>query len=249
MAPRRTIAPSDTHDQQPLESPETPPSTEPPPARRKRRTWDESTEQAILDLIHDGLTMEAVAREVGWSVKTIGNKRRASRSFDEAVEAALDMRGVLHAAKFDEDMRNDYLALLREGSRKHAAARIVGVDPVTVWRHTERDLDFAEQVKAAEREGDEAVEDALRKAALGLGGSGKVDTTAAIFWLTNRAPDRWQDRRNIRLGGEPGNPLLVAEEDPADYIARLLAAGGDEAHDLLDRLDSLAVGEPEQIPA
>lgn len=245
MARRSGISDADEpQDQQPVESPRPP-----RPKRPGRRQWDEATEAALLDLIHDGCTLEAAAKQVGWSVRTINNKRNASRSFDEAVTAALDMRGPLHAEKFDDDLKAEYLDRLREGEGRHAAARSIGIDPVTVWRHAERYDDFADAIRMAEREGVEEVESMLRKAALGLGGSGKVDTTAAIFILTNLAPDKWADRRNIRVGGEPGNPLRTQEvvEDPADLIARMLAEGGDDAANMLDRLAEYGAPDREAV--
>ena len=35
------------------------------------------------------------------------------------------------------------------------------------------------------------------------------DTTAAIFWLKNRRPDLWRDRKETELSGKDGGPLVV----------------------------------------
>ena len=47
-----------------------------------------------------------------------------------------------------------------------------------------------------------AVEDALFKSAVG------GNTTAMIFFLTNRYSERWQDRRNMVFTGKDGESLL-----------------------------------------
>ena len=36
------------------------------------------------------------------------------------------------------------------------------------------------------------------------------DTTAAIFWLKNRQPDKWRDKQEVKMGGEIG---IVWEEN------------------------------------
>jgi hypothetical protein len=36
------------------------------------------------------------------------------------------------------------------------------------------------------------------------------DTTAAIFWLKNRQPDRWRDRREFEHGGKVDLELAFA---------------------------------------
>jgi hypothetical protein len=36
------------------------------------------------------------------------------------------------------------------------------------------------------------------------------DTTAMIFWLKNRQPQRWRDRKEHQLAGDPDNPLSHA---------------------------------------
>lgn len=35
------------------------------------------------------------------------------------------------------------------------------------------------------------------------------DTTAAIFWLKNRRPDRWRDKQDVALQNPDGSPLKV----------------------------------------
>ena len=97
--------------------------------------------------------------------------------------------------KFTDEKRQDYLDMLREGKNRNAAASSVGISRVTVRDHIIDDPEFAEACKVAESDGIAEVEDVLRETAL----SG--NTTALIFYLQNRAPDRWQDRRaSAKLG-------------------------------------------------
>jgi len=42
------------------------------------------------------------------------------------------------------------------------------------------------------------------------------DTTAAIFWMKNRRPDEWRDRREHELSGQGGGALVVTWQPPSD---------------------------------
>lgn len=39
------------------------------------------------------------------------------------------------------------------------------------------------------------------------------DTPAAIFWLKNRRPDEWRDRKEHELSGKDGAPINITFED------------------------------------
>ena len=95
--------------------------------------------------------------------------------------------------KFDAEKKKAYLELLRNGGRRMASARAVGVNPRTVENHIKKDKKFAAELSRAEIEANQQVEDALYQAAL----SGNV--TAIQVWLYNRDPDNWQDKRNNEL--------------------------------------------------
>jgi len=102
------------------------------------------------------------------------------------------------SAPFDAIKKAAYIkAILEDKLGRCAAAKKVGVDPWTVTRHTKQDKVFATAVSEAEMqvEGEdiEDVERALVNAAKG----GNV--TAIQVYLYNRAPDRWQDRRNLNV--------------------------------------------------
>jgi len=42
------------------------------------------------------------------------------------------------------------------------------------------------------------------------------DTTAAIFWLKNRQPQKWRDRKEFGVDGKIGVSLIESETDPKD---------------------------------
>ena len=96
--------------------------------------------------------------------------------------------------KFTAKKKAAFLDLLRSGTRRCAAARAVGIDRSTAYRHSRDDPDFAAAVEEAETEANEVVEDALFKAATEGG-----NVTAMQVWLYNRCPDRWQDRRSVKV--------------------------------------------------
>ena len=129
--------------------------------------------------------------------------------------------------KFDDKRKGRYLDRLREGGRRHASARAVGVTPQTVALHMRSDAAFAEQVMWAEMEADDEVEDALRMAAI----SGNV--TAALAWLYSRRPERWQDTRHhkVEMSGlvkeitEKCEALGIDPWSDAVLAAILVAAG------------------------
>jgi hypothetical protein len=125
-----------------------------------------------------------------------------------------------HRGKFGDRKRVEYLELIRQGHRRGAAARAVGVDPETARNAYNKDPEFADAVELAEIEACDIVEDALLEAAK----SGNV--TACQVWLYNRSPDRWKDQRNFKteLSGPEGKALSLKVEDARELTdAELLA--------------------------
>ena len=62
---------------------------------------------------------------------------------------------------------------------------------------------FNAAVDQAEMDANELVEGALFKAAMG----GNV--VACQVWLYNRMPDKWADKRNIKIAGDPDHPIDI----------------------------------------
>lgn len=99
--------------------------------------------------------------------------------------------------------KEKYLELLREGGRRGASAKAVGVHRNTIVNHMKKDPKFAKAVDQAEMEAHELIEDALFQVAL----AGNV--TAQQVYLYNRMPDRWADRRHLEHVGKPGEPVKI----------------------------------------
>lgn len=106
-------------------------------------------------------------------------------------------------AKLDTIKKEKYLDLLREGGRRGASAKVVGVHRHTIANHMKKDKAFAKAVSEAEMEAHELIEDALFQAAL----AGNV--TAQQVYLYNRMPDKWADRRRLEHTGKPGEPVKI----------------------------------------
>lgn len=139
--------------------------------------------------------------------------------------------------KFDPVKRQKYLGILREGVRRRAAARAMGIHPTTVSNYRKRHSGFAREESLAETEAIEEVETSLYRAAVG----GSVP--AARMWLRNRDPANWDDRRFVRA--EFNSPVPVAPEPSnSDYVRRVLAnpRATELALELLDEIADCEAG-------
>lgn len=120
--------------------------------------------------------------------------------------------------KYERWLEPDGLVLLegwaREGLTDEQLARNMGISVATLYNWKRDHLEILEALKKGKEVVDFQVENALLKRALGYEivedkmetdhkGRSKVtqvvrhiapDTTAQIFWLKNRRPDRWRDR-------------------------------------------------------
>lgn len=108
-----------------------------------------------------------------------------------------------HKEKFDAIRKEEFLALIAKGIRPANACKKVGIHRSTYCAHVNQYPKFAEAVTRAEMDANELVEQALFNSAL------KGNPTAQQVWLYNRAPDRWQDKRNLTIGGDKNNPLEI----------------------------------------
>ena len=106
-------------------------------------------------------------------------------------------------------------ARIESGISCAALARELGISPSTLNRCRKQHPEFGELFADAESARDDLVEEALLKRATGYENSdGKEippDVRAAVFWLKNRRPEDWQDRREISLA-EPVKIELKPEE-------------------------------------
>lgn len=121
-------------------------------------------------------------------------------------------------AKIDEWLEQDKLILLegwaRDGLTKEQIANNIGIGRTTLYEWEQKEPNIANTLKKGREVADYEVENALFKRAIGytiqvneqkVDKDGCVhdlvkdvhippDTTAQIFWLKNRKPDKWRDK-------------------------------------------------------
>jgi hypothetical protein len=121
--------------------------------------------------------------------------------------------------KYEYWISEDGLILIegwaRDGLTDEQIAHNIGIRRSTLseWKKTFPDI--ADALKKTKEVVDRQVENALFKKAM----SG--DTTALIFWLKNRRPQDWRDKRETQLSG---NVQTVPDRLVIDY-------GGDDDDD------------------
>ena len=94
--------------------------------------------------------------------------------------------------KYEDWLTEDGLTLLegwaRDGLTDEQIASNCGISPSTLYRWKDDHREICEALKKGKEVVDYQVENALLNKALG------GDTTAQIFWLKNRRPDKWRDK-------------------------------------------------------
>jgi hypothetical protein len=143
-------------------------------------------------------------------------------------------------SKYEEYIKDNLMLVegwARDGLNDEQIAQNLGIHPSTLYEYKNKYPEFSEALKKGKEVIDRQVENALLKRALGykyiettqeidketgtLIITKKVekevqpDTTAQIFWLKNRKPQRWRDKQEIQHSGETNmniNTNLTAEE-------------------------------------
>ena len=118
----------------------------------------------------------------------------------------------------------------RDGLTDEQIASNMGIVPSTLYKWENQFSEISEALKHGKEVVDTQVENALLKRALGYqydevttkyGEETKrvtkevsPDTTAQIFWLKNRKPKQWREKRELEVSGEVNNPFsgLTTEE-------------------------------------
>lgn len=95
-------------------------------------------------------------------------------------------------AKYKEWIEPEGLVLLegwaRDGLKDEQIAERIGISVGTLYEWKKKYKEFSDALKKGKEVVDFKVENALLKNAL------CGDTTAQIFWLKNRRPDKWRDK-------------------------------------------------------
>ena len=98
------------------------------------------------------------------------------------------------------DFRPEYIliakACARFGAIEDEIANELNIGPATLDRWKQKYPEFRCALKAGKEASDDRVERSLYQLAIGWNGQ-PPNTTAAIFWLKNRRPDRWRDVQQL----------------------------------------------------
>lgn len=120
--------------------------------------------------------------------------------------------------KWQEWIEPDGLLLLegwaRDGLTDEQIAHNMGIGARTLYEWKNAYPQIAQTLKKTKEVVDRKVENALFKKAI------EGDTTAMIFWLKNRRPNDWRDKRETALSGAvqtvPDKLTFVCAEDNDD---------------------------------
>ena len=95
--------------------------------------------------------------------------------------------------KYQKWLLKENLLLLegwaRDGLTDEQIAKNIGITLLTFYEWKKKYSDFSESLKKGKEVVDYEVENALLSSAL------EGNTTAQIFWLKNRRPDKWRDKQ------------------------------------------------------
>lgn len=93
-------------------------------------------------------------------------------------------------------------AFKEKGSIFHAAP-VAGISRKQVHAWINTDPAFAKAMAEHKYEAADALEDSLYERGM------KSDTTAAIFWLKGARPEKYKDRVDATLKGDPKQPIVI----------------------------------------
>lgn len=83
-----------------------------------------------------------------------------------------------------------------DGLKDDQIAECMGINRATFYRWKNKYPEFEKALAISKEIADREIENALFKAAR------KGNITAMIFWLKNRKPDEWRDRRDPDIAGD-----------------------------------------------
>lgn len=113
-------------------------------------------------------------------------------------------------------------AWARDGLSDEQIAHNMGITPSTLYEWKKKYPEISEALKKGKEVADIEVENALHELAL----SGNI--TAIIFWLKNRMPEKWRDKRDVDLGGEVKTSSPYDELSVSELRALAKRCGADE---------------------
>lgn len=126
-------------------------------------------------------------------------------------------------------------AWARDGLTDEQISGNAGINPATLYDWKKKHPKISEALKKGKEVVDIQVENALLKRALGYSyrevkveedsDGQKVttaikevvpDTTAQIFWLKNRRPDKWRDKRDVEHSGQIEGVTIINDVPKSD---------------------------------
>lgn len=129
-----------------------------------------------------------------------------------------------------------YLDALADSGVRSTAAKAVGLNPVTIYRRSQSDPEFAAvEAEAMELAADKLEEEARRRALEGVtnikytkDGESYEETrfsdTLMVFLLKGARPDKFADRQKSELSGPGGRAIDMTDTSMAARIASIIDA-------------------------
>lgn len=167
----------------------------PAPTRRRRAATKQAEPQTCGDLGGVGADGQPCSHAAGWGTEAPGSGLCSEHN--ETAVATMQA----HKKRFLELLSSGEVSLRR-------ACQEINRDPATIYRWRRVDAEFDSQVSAAQDASDTIrvglVEDSVFARII----AGKASPAETIFFLKNRAPERWRDRQEVT--GANGAPIGVA---------------------------------------
>jgi transcriptional regulator with XRE-family HTH domain len=133
-------------------------------------------------------------------------------------------------SRFNQALKEKMLELYRKGKTDKQIAEIIGVSDRTINNWKRAFPTFLQALKESKQIADDLVEASLFSRAVGYShpeekvfcNEGQIvthdtikqyppDTTAAIFWLKNRQPQKWRENYELKI-----NPLATKSDEELD---------------------------------
>ncbi len=134
----------------------------------------------------------------------------------------------------------------RDGLTDVQIAEKMGISKTTLYEYKKKFPEISESLKRGKEVVDAQVEDSLLKRALGYSYEKEVkerkyndqtgkyelvvvksttvevqpDTTAQIFWLKNRMPEKWRDKREVNVEGSLDTTKELTDEELEEEIRK-----------------------------
>lgn len=108
--------------------------------------------------------------------------------------------------------------LASHGLTQAQIALALGISESTLYEKKKTFSEFSEAIKRGQAKGIEAVANALWDSAVGSG-----NVTAMIFYLKNRSPEAWSDKKELQHMGEVSTPLAIDDAHATRIAESFLA--------------------------